>query len=762
MISTKQLRLFSVFILFCLNFTFASAEDLPVIKSKSTLEGQNNPETVPQSEGSQLFLDEGDYYLARGEKIPLRRDPRRIAVKFKVTVLSNLREAADQTMLQSDILQQALATVNINATLTVEKQLINKGITILNAKSPSTSSQRLFRSQIQEIAAADTVEFANPVYTSKRSINEIIPTDEILIRFTPEYGQAEVESFCETHNLTFKRKTISKLNIFALSVNDLKSRSTLNVANSLNGRRGVVWSQPNFIQKIELNSVNDPLYPDQWHLENRGQGGGTEDSDVDAEEAWAVQTGNPDIAIAIIDNGVDLDHEDLDIWTNPNETPNNDIDDDQNGYVDDTNGWNFHNDTNNPDADYDSHHGTACTGVAAAKGNNGIGVAGIAYGCKILPVKISGDRAGEFATEEDIAKAILYAADHADVISCSWGVAPNTIIMDAIDYAVENGRDGKGCPVFVASGNGAALGIEYSIPVQWHSSDPISVGWVYENTGPENFGENAAWLDQIELGGDTITFEEVTPPALPENEDWDFEGDTRWETVYDSQAVGDISLKSGSVSQDQYSAIILSRNLYETETIFTYRVWMDAGPDDFLAALFHDGEEWQPYEIFRGKGLSFPASYDGSIAVGASSDLNRRSPYSQYGDELDFVAPSSGGNRGITTTDRTGSAGYSDGAYTSDFSGTSSATPLAAGIAALILSKDPNLTASEVRNIMTDSCDKIGDDDYDNGWNMYYGYGKVNAYRAVNAIAQAVDNNDDDNVDDNSSGGGGGCFISTL
>ena len=765
MISTKQLQFFSVFILFCLNFTFASAEDLPVLKRKSTLEGQENSETAPQPEGSQLFLDEGDYYLVRGEKIPLRRDPRKIAVKFKATVLNNLQEADNQTMLQSDILQQALTSVNMSVTFTVKKQLKNKGITILNVKSPSTSSQRLSRSQIQEIAAADTVEFVNPVYTSTRSINEIIPTDEILIRFTPEYGQAEVESFCERHNLTLKRKTVSKLNIFTLSVNNLQSRSTLKVANSLNGQRGVVWSQPNFIQKIELNSVNDPLYPDQWHLENSVQRGGTEDADVDAEEAWTVQTGNPDITIAIIDDGVDLNHEDLDIWTNPNETPNNHIDDDQNGYADDTNGWNFYDDTNNPDSDYDNHHGTACAGVAAAKGDNGIGVAGIAYGCKILPVKIVGGSAGEFATEEDIAKAILYAADHADVISCSWGVAPNTITMDAIDYAVENGRDGKGCSVLFASGNGAALGIEYSILVQWQSSDPIWVGWVYENTGPENFGENAAWLDQIELGMDTITFEEVTPPALPENEYWDFGGDARWETVYDSHAVGEISLKSGSVGQDQSSAITLSRNLDETETIFTYRVWMDAGPDDFLAALFHDGEEWQPYEIFRGKGLSFPASYDGSMAVGASNDLNRRSPYSQYGDELDFVAPSGGGNTGITTTDRTGSAGYSDGAYTSDFSGTSSATPLAAGIAALILSRDPNLTASEIRNIMTDSCDKIGDDDYDNGWNMYYGYGKVNAYRAVNAIDQAVDNNDDDNVDDDSSGGGGGgggCFISTL
>jgi subtilisin family serine protease len=189
---------------------------------------------------------------------------------------------------------------------------------------------------------------------------------------------------------------------------------------------------------------------------------------------------------------------------------------------------------------------------------------------------------------------------------------------------------------------------------------------------------------------------------------------------------------------------------------------MDAGPDDILIALFYDGIEWMAYNYFLGKGLSFPASYDGSIAVGASNDLNRLSNYSQYGDELDFVAPSSGGNQGITTTDRTGSAGYSNDAYTNVFSGTSSAAPLAAGIAALIFSRDPSLTELEVRNIITDSCDKIGDDDYDSGWNIYYGHGKVNAYNAVNAVAPAANNNEVNIDDDSSSGGGGGCFISTL
>ena len=146
---------------------------------------------------------------------------------------------------------------------------------------------------------------------------------------------------------------------------------------------------------------------------------------------------------------------------------------------------------------------------------------------------------------------------------------------------------------------------------------------------------------------------------------------------------------------------------------------------------------WKAYRIFYGKHISYPASYANSIAVGASTDADIQSPYSQYGDEIDFVAPSNGGVQGITTTDRTGAVGYNSTDYTNTFGGTSSATPLAAGIGALLLSKKPDLTASEIRNMMRNSCEKIGSDTYDNGgtgWNIYYGYGRVNAQQALAAL----------------------------
>jgi len=132
-------------------------------------------------------------------------------------------------------------------------------------------------------------------------------------------------------------------------------------------------------------------------------------------------------------------------------------------------------------------------------------------------------------------------------------------------------------------------------------------------------------------------------------------------------------------------------------------------------------------------GLAFPASSPYTIAVGASTDFGRRSDYSQFGPDLDFVAPSSGGQRGITTTDVMGSRGSSYDNYSLEFGGTSSATPLASGVAALMLSRNPRLTASEVRLILRQTCQKIGDEPYKDGRNDHYGSGLIDARAAVSA-----------------------------
>lgn len=145
--------------------------------------------------------------------------------------------------------------------------------------------------------------------------------------------------------------------------------------------------------------------------------------------------------------------------------------------------------------------------------------------------------------------------------------------------------------------------------------------------------------------------------------------------------------------------------------------------------------------------VAYPPRYPECIPVGASTDFDLRSQYSQYDDTLDhvldIVAPSNGGNWGIETTDITGIYGYDPGDYAkasgeSGFGGASSSCPLAAGCAALLLSKNPNLNPNQIRDILCSTADKIGGVSYVNGYNKYYGYGRINIHAALNSIGYAV------------------------
>jgi subtilisin family serine protease len=174
---------------------------------------------------------------------------------------------------------------------------------------------------------------------------------------------------------------------------------------------------------------------------------------VQAEQAWALSRG-AGVTIAVIDTGVDFTHEDLtgNIFNNAGEIAGDGVDNDGNGYIDDTRGWDFINNDNN--ATDDNGHGTHVSGIAAAVSDNGKGIAGIAPDAKILAVKVL-DASGSGAIDKVIA-GIRYAADMgAKVINMSLGIAKrflsNSLLgafQSAIDYAL-----GKGAITIVAAGN---------------------------------------------------------------------------------------------------------------------------------------------------------------------------------------------------------------------------------------------------------------------------------------------------------------------
>jgi thermitase len=248
----------------------------------------------------------------------------------------------------------------------------------------------------------------------------------------------------------------------------------------------VEYAEPDFIFKpSQTNQANDPGYPRMWGLNNWGQSCGTADADVDAPDAWSATTGDANTLVAVIDQGVDINHPDLksNIWTNPGESgegkETNGVDDDGNGYVDDVNGWDFHND----DASvYDpvnggpgDQHGTFVAGIIAAEGNNSLGVVGVNWQAKIMVLKILGPNSGY---SSDAVEAIDYAvANGAKISNNSWGGGEySQALLDAINRA-----DAAGHLFVAAAGNRTVdtVGVDTDrfpfYPSSYNSTNIISV-----------------------------------------------------------------------------------------------------------------------------------------------------------------------------------------------------------------------------------------------------------------------------------------------
>jgi hypothetical protein len=187
--------------------------------------------------------------------------------------------------------------------------------------------------------------------------------------------------------LSMVNKLSDRMNIFLLSYNPALIDDD-RLLQEIKSHPFVELAQFNHFIELREFIPNDDDFMQQWNMHNTGQSGGVGDADIDGPEGWGISTSGvaasgDTIIIAVVDDGFDLEHEDLNFWKNYHEIPGNGIDDDLNGYIDDYHGWNSWNNSGNL---VEKDHGSHVTGIAAAKGNNGIGVTGVNMNVKVLPV----------------------------------------------------------------------------------------------------------------------------------------------------------------------------------------------------------------------------------------------------------------------------------------------------------------------------------------------------------------------------------------
>ncbi len=507
-----------------------------------------------------------EFYYSDGEKIPLNVSNDSIAVRFKKGISQKNMRSQIETEKEIEPFSK--------------KEVLNEPEFVLLKVKSGIGADRISQIVDRFITKPD-VEFVSRVFDQKGT--KMILNKEIIVRFRPSATEKEIDELNSNLGVIVVKKGFLNKSDYILKIPFGVGGDVLRIANTYHDSPIVKFAHPNFIRLLKPQlSPNDQYYNDQWNLNNSGQNGWTVDADIDAPEAWDIHTGDTTVTIAIIDEGVDLNHEDLlaNLVTGYDATGN--------GSGGAPNTW--------------DGHGTSCAGIASAVTDNALGVAGVNWNVKIMPVRIayspSSCKGCYWITYDSwIADGIQWAVDNgADVLSNSWGGgSPSSIITSAIQYAKTNGRGGKGSVVAFASGN-------------------------------------------------------------------------------------------------------------------------------------DDGA------------IIYPATLSEVIAVGATSPCDeRKSPSScdgewwwgsNYGPELDVSAP----GVKIYTTDIMGSGGYTIDNYVSDFNGTSSATPHVAGLAGLIISADPALSASDVESVIKNTADDLGDP----GWDQYFGYGRINAFSALSSLSSTM------------------------
>ncbi|MBD3168278.1 MAG: S8 family serine peptidase [candidate division Zixibacteria bacterium] len=282
------------------------------------------------------------------------------------------------------------------------------------------------------------IKYVSPAYGDEKCREFLI--DEIAVVLESPAGIDRIESWCSLNGCSVIRiRQWYDYTGVLIRVDNFSEERLSTACSELAGFEESYLVQPNVLKFSDPASVNpdDTYFDDQWALKNTGMNGWLEDADIDAPEGWELARGSSEIIIAVLDMGVDVEHEE---FIDKIVAPYNAVDG---------------TDEQTPN-DWDAH-GTCCAGIAAARTDNNKGIAGVNWNAQIMPIKIgyTPEPGGQrMVTDYWASDGILTAAQRgADVLSNSWYTTPSDLIDLAFYTVYQTGRDGRGCISVAAAGN---------------------------------------------------------------------------------------------------------------------------------------------------------------------------------------------------------------------------------------------------------------------------------------------------------------------
>ncbi|MEM9446539.1 MAG: S8 family serine peptidase [Verrucomicrobiota bacterium] len=296
--------------------------------------------------------------------------------------------------------------------------------------------------------------------------------DHVMVQVDPTLTKSQMQTIVASHGYRIRKKMFTAHSYLIEDTNaSLDSLDNLLEALDPSKEEGIVIAEADYLVHSTL-IPDDPYLAELWGLNNPGPPlWGVQDADIDAPEAWEISTGTKNVVVGVIDSGIDYNHPDLidNMWRNPGEIPNNGIDDDGNGFIDDVHGWDFYNGDADP---YDDHfHGTHSAGTIGAVGNNGKGLTGVCWSVSLMALKFLNSY--NTGLNSDAADCISYTnLMKVDITSNSWG---GPAASGMVTSAIHDARDQNSLFITAAGNNNLNNDTTAFFPASYNLDNIISV-----------------------------------------------------------------------------------------------------------------------------------------------------------------------------------------------------------------------------------------------------------------------------------------------